>query len=148
MRTTYPISFCFADRLRIAAPLMWAHAEYITLLRSAVDGKVFDRIPEVAARYLENPRKPSMLEIWGFAYPLQTMEPGKTLRILAEAPFCLHYSLNDWQTTQDITSIQTALGICYIDVPMTQEQTSALHFTFFWPDVARWENQDFVVTVQ
>jgi glucoamylase len=27
-----------------AVPLVWAHAEYLKLLRSAVDGKVFDRI--------------------------------------------------------------------------------------------------------
>ena len=36
-----------------AMPLMWAHAEYIKLLRSARDGQVFDRIPIVAERYLE-----------------------------------------------------------------------------------------------
>jgi hypothetical protein len=33
-------------------PLMWAHAEYIKLLRSTADGKVYDAIPEVAERYL------------------------------------------------------------------------------------------------
>src|SRR5712664_1646173 len=32
-------------------PLMWAHAEYIKLLRSTHDGQVFDRIPAVAERY-------------------------------------------------------------------------------------------------
>ena len=31
-----------------AMPLMWAHAEYIKLLRSVSDGHVFDLIPEVA----------------------------------------------------------------------------------------------------
>jgi glucoamylase len=31
-----------------AMPLMWAHAEYVKLLRSAADGKVFDQVPEVA----------------------------------------------------------------------------------------------------
>ena len=35
-----------------AMPLMWAHAEYIKLLRSVADGQVFDLIPEVAERYL------------------------------------------------------------------------------------------------
>ena len=35
-----------------AMPLMWAHAEYIKLLRSVSDGHVFDLIPEVASRYL------------------------------------------------------------------------------------------------
>ena len=34
-----------------ANPLLWAHSEYIRLLRSRHDGKVFDVIPEVAARY-------------------------------------------------------------------------------------------------
>ena len=38
-----------------AMPLMWAHAEYVKLLRSAADGKVFDQIPEVAERYLPVP---------------------------------------------------------------------------------------------
>ena len=35
-----------------AMPLMWAHAEYVKLLRSVSDGRVFDLIPEVANRYL------------------------------------------------------------------------------------------------
>ena len=34
-----------------AVPLVWAHAEYLKLLRSAVDGKVFDRIEPVYERY-------------------------------------------------------------------------------------------------
>ena len=33
-----------------AMPLMWAHAEYIKLLRSTADRKVYDAIPEVAQR--------------------------------------------------------------------------------------------------
>ncbi|HJX83970.1 MAG TPA: glycoside hydrolase family 15 protein, partial [Candidatus Angelobacter sp.] len=37
-----------------AMPLMWAHAEYIKLLRSVADGQVFDRIAPVADRYLQN----------------------------------------------------------------------------------------------
>jgi hypothetical protein len=37
-----------------AMPLMWAHAEYLKLLRSTADGVVFDLIPEVAERYDES----------------------------------------------------------------------------------------------
>ena len=36
-----------------AVPLVWAHAEYLKLLRSAVDGKVFDRIDPVYQRYCD-----------------------------------------------------------------------------------------------
>src|SRR5437773_6090685 len=35
-----------------AMPLMWAHAEYVKLLRSVRDQRVFDSIPEVANRYI------------------------------------------------------------------------------------------------
>jgi glucoamylase len=47
-----------------AMPLMWAHAEYIKLLRSVFDGKVFDFIPEVADRYIVNRKACKALEIW------------------------------------------------------------------------------------
>ena len=35
-----------------AMPLVWAHAEYVKLLRSLRDGKVFDRPPQTVQRYL------------------------------------------------------------------------------------------------
>ncbi len=38
-----------------AQPLVWAHAEYIKLLRSVADGKVFDRISVVEERYAVPP---------------------------------------------------------------------------------------------
>ena len=47
-------------------PLMWAHAEYVKLLRSFKDGKVLDLIPEVAERYLENRSRCKSLEVWKF----------------------------------------------------------------------------------
>ncbi|HEY2107463.1 MAG TPA: glycoside hydrolase family 15 protein [Candidatus Binataceae bacterium] len=40
-----------------AMPLMWAHAEYIKLLRSTHDGKVFDLIPEVASHFGKGKRR-------------------------------------------------------------------------------------------
>ena len=44
-----------------AMPLMWAHAEYIKLLRSVRDGKVSDLIAEVAKRYLRARCGPSIV---------------------------------------------------------------------------------------
>lgn len=43
---------------------MWAHAEYVKLLRSVIDGQVFDVIPEVADRYLGARPACRLLEIW------------------------------------------------------------------------------------
>ena len=36
-----------------AAPLAWAHAEYLKILRSLRDGAVFDLPPQTTRRYLE-----------------------------------------------------------------------------------------------
>jgi hypothetical protein len=47
-----------------AMPLMWAHAEYIKLLRSVSDGHVFDLIPDVAKRYLGDRKSCQLFEIW------------------------------------------------------------------------------------
>src|SRR6266705_2071450 len=46
-------------------PLLWAHAEYIKLLRSTHDGQVFDRIPAVAERY-QGRRRHQPIEVWTF----------------------------------------------------------------------------------
>src|SRR5207245_7560548 len=63
-RPDLPTSLLFHGRPTGAAmPLMWAHAEYIKLLRSAADGQVFDLIPEVADRYL-HPHQRLPLEVW------------------------------------------------------------------------------------
>ncbi len=52
MRPTFPKQHMFFGKATGAAiPLMWAHAEYVKLLRSVVDNKIFDRIDPVAERY-------------------------------------------------------------------------------------------------
>ena len=45
------VSMYFGRFAGSAMPLMWVHAEYIKLLRSVADGRVFDLIPAVADRY-------------------------------------------------------------------------------------------------
>ena len=52
MRLTFPAEHMFFGKPTGAViPLMWAHAEYVKLLRSVVDNKIFDRIDPVAERY-------------------------------------------------------------------------------------------------
>src|SRR6266852_5937750 len=40
-----------------AIPLLWAHAEYIKLVRSVADNRVFDLIEPVHARYAAGPTR-------------------------------------------------------------------------------------------
>jgi glucoamylase len=129
-----------------AMPLMWAHAEYIKLLRSVRDGVVFDRIAAVADRYLPG-RGRKDLEIWKFSRQVRSVPAGATLRIQSAAPFRLHFSLDGWRVPKDSNSAVTALGIHYADIVVPRAQQIAVEFTFFWPEADRWEGRDFRVEI-
>ncbi len=131
-----------------AVPLAWAHAEYLKLLRSVRDGRVFDLIPEVAGRYLGSRHRCRKLKVWSFVSPAVAIRTGHTLRILAEAAFHLRWSADGWQTVSDTPAKATRLGFHYVDVAVPQEAREPVSFTFYWPDAGRWEGRNFAVEVE
>ncbi len=130
-----------------AMPLVWAHAEYIKLLRSAQDGQVYDWIPEVAQRYLGDRTRGQFLEIWKFNRQIGRVRKGCTLRIQTIAPFQLHWSSDGWATVKDTPSIATVFDIHYVDIAIKPEQQTPIAFTFLWLTVNQWENQNFQVAI-
>jgi glucoamylase len=135
-----------------AMPLAWAHAEYIKLVRSVSDGRVFDRLDVVANRYQPQPGQPprahSAIEIWNFARPVPTIAAGKTLRILLPSPFRLHWSSDDWATSEDQEATETAVGVYYVDLVTEAAQAGTSRaFTFFRTDKQRWEGSNYSVTL-
>ncbi|MGD0251005.1 MAG: glycoside hydrolase family 15 protein, partial [Thermoplasmata archaeon] len=129
-----------------AMPLAWAHAEYVTLLRSTVDGQVFDRIPEVAERYLRPRRSRRPIEVWKFNRRPRTVDPSATLRVIADQPFRLRASEDEWRTGSDVDSRETALGLWFADLPPLDVVGRAWQFTFYWTVVDRWEGRNFSVS--
>ena len=130
-----------------AMPLMWAHAEYIKLLRSALDGQVFDSIPAVAERY-QSRCGCQPLEIWKPNRRVRSVRAGVTLRVLSPAPFQLRWTRDGWQTTQEMRSVPTALEIEYVDLPIPREQSAPIHFTFFWTSERRWQGRDYEIVIE
>ncbi|MDF5710355.1 MAG: glycoside hydrolase family 15 protein [Nostoc sp. S4] len=131
-----------------AMPLMWAHAEYIKLLRSTHDGQVFDLIPEVANRYLGERNQCKLLEIWKFNRQIDKVQRGYTLRINALASFELHWSQDNWQTVKDTLSTSTKLGVNFVDISIYDNQQQPITFTFFWIESSKWEGRNYTVTVE
>ena len=129
-----------------ACPLVWAHSEYIKLVRSLKDGKIFDQPPQTVERYQVENRKATYCE-WRFNNKCRTAPVGKDLRISLLAPARVHWSDDNWQTTHDAETQSTGVGIYAADL-----KTSALEpgrtvlFTFYWLDAQRWEGADFSVT--
>ncbi len=129
-----------------ALPLAWAHAEYIKLVRSAADGRVFDLIPEVADRYLKR-RAVKPLEVWKLNRQVKAMPAGGTLRIQASAPFRLRWTGDEWQKAHDTPSTPTGIGKEFVDIPVPEGQRASIRFTFYWTGVERWEMRDFQVAI-
>lgn len=129
-----------------AMPLMWAHAEYVKLLRSLHDRKVFDLIPDVAARYSGKPPG-RRLEIWKPNRQVARLKPGTVLRIQAPAQFRLRWSSDEWRTSVDVESQRTGLGIEYVDLAPLPGQKAPFRFTFHWSRPDRWEGRDFEVAL-
>lgn len=123
-----------------AMPLVWAHAEYIKLLRSVYDKKPFDRIRCVFERY--SSKRHSPLEVWKPNRQVKRAMKGSKLKIVAEEPFVLHLSFDGWKTARDVDSIHLPAAIDYADVP---PEGDTLVFTFYWPARGAWEGKDYSV---
>jgi glucoamylase len=112
------------------------------MARSAANGHVFDLVPEIANRYGEH-RVGTTLEIWKFNRQVSCMAAGGTLRIQADAPFRLHWSLKEREPVHDSPSQLTGIGPEFVDLQVPAGQRSPVRFTFFWTDVGRWEVETF-----
>jgi len=88
-----------------ATPLLWAHAEYLRLLRSLADGQVFDLLAPVANRYKGGP--PRARAVWRFNHKLRTVARGGQLRIEVLPPAWVHGSADQWQNVRDAPAIAT-----------------------------------------
>jgi glucoamylase len=130
-----------------AMPLAWAHAEYVKLLRSLRDGKVFDTPPQPVARYARA-RTTTNLHEWRFNHRCRALPAGRTLRVEVLAPAIVRWSADGWRTARDEATRDTGLGVHVADLPTgALPHGCAVTFTFRWPQVDRWEGTDFFVTV-
>jgi glucoamylase len=131
-----------------ACPLVWAHSEYIKLRRSLLDGKIFDQPPQTVDRYLTKKISAQYFN-WRFNNKPRTMPCGKKLRLLLLDPARVHWSFDNWQTSQDSDSNESGWNLQHVDLP-TETLAAGRHivFTFFWKNSGRWEGQDFGVTVE
>jgi len=134
-----------------AMPLLWAHAEYIKLLRSVADGRVYDLIPEVNQRYVTNRVKREPIEVWKPDRRLRFMPKGSILRIHGHERFRLRWSNDNWHSQHDIESTANALQIDFVDLPApvsSSDKNTSVHFTFFWLNSNRWEGRDYQVDLR
>ncbi len=120
-----------------AQPLVWAHAEYLKLLRSATDGRVFDRIPVVEARYAVPPEKRNFtcdIEVFQTGRPISAIPAGSRLRIVDYDHFRVVYTFDNWVTIQTLNSHSVGFPGSVVDIPTSVDQVGSVIFTLVWQD--------------
>jgi glucoamylase len=137
----------FGEPAGAAMPLVWAHAEYLKLLRSVTDGQVFDRIPVVEERYAKGTSK-SNIEVFKLRRKINRITAGKTLRITAHNRFKVVWTTDSWQTNSVTESSGVGYAGSFADIPTAPKQTGAVSFTLLWIEENRWEGSNFDVQIE
>jgi len=77
---------------------------------------------------------------------------GTCLALACSTPFaglsCGYVGASDgWRTVQDTPTIDTGIGVHYVDLPTgVLPPGTEIRFTFFWPEADHWEGMDFSIT--
>ncbi|MFX1242569.1 MAG: glycoside hydrolase family 15 protein [Promethearchaeota archaeon] len=128
-----------------AMPLVWAHSEYVKLVRSLKDNSIFDMPSQTKQRYVKE-NHPSNLKIWKYNHKCSQMNVGKILRIELRDKARVRWSIDDWKTFQESDTIDTGLGIYYVDLPTRDlNKQIKVSFTFYWLTQDRWENINYEI---
>jgi glucoamylase len=130
-----------------AMPLVWAHAEYVKLLRSIRDGRVFATPPQTRARYVSCQSAPRIAS-WRLDWPRGEFPAGRLLRIDLAAKALIRWTADDWATSADIQTLEIGSGVHSAELPSSKFAVgTALRFTIYWPDGDRWQGENFAVAV-
>ncbi len=130
-----------------AMPLVWAHAEYLKLVRSLKDGRAFDCPPQAAARYLGRTAAPPPVP-WRFNHKIRHLPASRTLRVETGAPAVVRWTADDWHTMADTPTEDRGWGVHVADLATAAlEPGSTITLTFRWPAADRWEGENFTVRV-
>ena len=125
---------------------MWAHAEYIKLLRTKADRTGCDVIPEVYERYV-NQKATLNIRAWKKNKPIRFAYNTSSLRIVSPAPAVILWTVDNWNTKEEWRLQDSGLGLYYADFdPGTFIEQGKLIFTFRYED-GRWEGTDFEINI-
>ena len=131
-----------------AMPLVWAHAEYVKLLRSVTDGKVFDRISAVA-RTLRRGQAATA----GRGLPARSADAAASLRAEScgcwrTSIFAVVWTVDDWKTVRTNESATVGYAGHFADLETEPGKAGKVIFTLRWTENDRWEGRNFEVLLE
>ncbi|HQU15707.1 MAG: glycosyl hydrolase [Chromatiales bacterium 21-64-14] len=130
-----------------AMPLVWAHAEFIKLVRSRELGYPIDRPADVWERY--QGRRPAVeFAIWLPQAPIRTLPAGTRLWVCAANPVSVHWGVDGWGDIQDTLARDTGLGLYTAELDTRALQPGQrVQFTLRDVRGGQWADHDYEVDV-
>lgn len=110
----------------------------------------------VAARGRVTPRRArrrvadrSLPAHWSFDHQFRTLSAGTALRIEVSSPAVVHWTVNQWDHVKDTRTAEAAPGVHIANLPVEKlPPGTRVQFTFYWPQVNRWEGEDFELRIE
>jgi glucoamylase len=129
-----------------AMPLVWAHAEYVKLVRSLRDGAVFDMPPQTVRRYQVEKIQPRCRD-WRESWRRSDIPVGQNLRVEIGGPGVVHWTDDNWNTVHEVPTKDAGLGISTAELP-TATLSAGRSLVFTWRLIdGGWHGQNFSVAV-
>ncbi len=106
------------------------------------------RAGRVAPRLRRRGRSRSRLGAWTFDHQFSVMPSGENLHVELTSPAVVHWTVDQWDTAQDTRTVPEN-GLHTAELPTSALSSGTrIQFTFFWPEVNRWEGEDFEVRAE
>ena len=119
--TSRSASCSTAARRGSAMPLVWAHAEYVKLLRSLRDGRVFDTAAADRAALPRRQAPPRRRVVWRFNHKLRAHAARRAACASRRwRRRVVHWSADGWRTVTDAEACDTGLGVWVADLPTAE----------------------------
>jgi glucoamylase len=137
-----PACALFAGRATgSAAPLGWAHAEYLKLLIAFATSRIPDVVDVARQRYaLRPPPRPSV--VWSSVHRLDALPQGRGFRVQLDRRGDVVWALGPSVPTAEVPGQDTRLGLWVADLPLQRLAAGArVHWTVRYAD-GGWDPED------
>lgn len=130
-----------------AMPLAWAHAEYVTLLRSLAEGAVFDMPSLTVQRYQRNRQQPRIRD-WRETWRRTSLPSGQVLRVELGRAARIFWTDDEWRSQHELLTSSTGLDLHSAELPtQTLLPGSKIEFTWRRQADGGWCGRNYAVSV-
>lgn len=127
-----------------AAPLVWAHSEFVKLVRGFETGVGFELYEPVTRRYGGGVDPYRGIVIWRFNHRRHHWrDQDRVIRVMVDAPARVLWTADGWATQRECLAQANHLGAFLVDIDVSN--TQRIEFTFYWTESLQWEGQNYVV---